>query len=83
MCRMGLSTETFVDILPGTGTLGIARQLQKTGIVRSALAFDALVIWKTVGGHGAGSLKAGEYRFDHQRGWKRYMTGCGLAMCTR
>ncbi len=61
----GPGTETFVDVLPGTGTTGIARQLQKTGIVRSALAFDALVIWKTVRGHGAGSLKAGEYRFDH------------------
>jgi UPF0755 protein len=61
----GPAAETFVDILPGTGTLGIARQLQKTGIVRSAWAFDALVIWKTVSGHGAGSLKAGEYRFDH------------------
>jgi UPF0755 protein len=61
----GPATETFVDVLPGTGTLGIARQLQKTGIVRSAWAFDALVIWKTVSGHGAGSLKAGEYRFDH------------------
>ena len=61
----GPAAETFVDILPGTGTLGIARQLQKTGIVRSAWAFDGLVIWKTVSGHGAGSLKAGEYRFDH------------------
>jgi UPF0755 protein len=61
----GPSGETFVDILPGTGTLGIAKQLQKAGIVRSAWAFDGLVIWKTVSGHGAGSLKAGEYRFDH------------------
>jgi UPF0755 protein len=61
----GPAAETFVDIMPGTGTLGIARQLQKTGIVRSALAFDGLVIWKTVSGHRAGSLKAGEYRFDH------------------
>jgi UPF0755 protein len=61
----GPSTETFVDILPGTGTLGIARQLQKAGIVRSAWAFEGMVIWKTVSGHGAGSLKAGEYRFDH------------------
>jgi UPF0755 protein len=61
----GPSMETFVDILPGTGTLGIARQLQKAGIVRSAWAFDGLVIWKTVSGHSAGSLKAGEYRFDH------------------
>ncbi len=61
----GPSGETFVEILPGTGTFGIARQLQKAGIVRSALAFDGLVIWKTVSGHRAGSLKAGEYRFDH------------------
>jgi UPF0755 protein len=61
----GPGTETFVDILPGTGTLGIARQLQKAGIVRSAWAFEGLVIWKTVSGHGARSLKAGEYRFDH------------------
>jgi UPF0755 protein len=60
----GPSGETFVDILPGTGTLGIARQLQKAGIVRSAVAFEALVTWKTASGHGAGSLKAGEYRFD-------------------
>ena len=60
----GPSGETFVDVLPGTGTFGIARQLQKTGIVRSAWAFDAVVIWKTVTGRGAGSLKAGEYRFD-------------------
>ena len=64
----GPSGETFVDILPGTGTLGIAKQLQKMGIVRSAWAFDALVIWKTVGGQGAKSLKAGEYRFDHAAG---------------
>jgi len=64
----GPATETFVDILPGTGTLGIARQLQKAGIVRSAWAFDTLVIWKTVSGHRAGSLKAGEYRFDHAAG---------------
>ncbi len=27
----GPGSETFVDILPGTGTLGVARQLQKTG----------------------------------------------------
>ncbi len=61
----GPASETFVDILPGTGTLGIAKQLRRAGIVRSELAFDALAIWKTLSGHGAGSLKAGEYRFDH------------------
>ena len=61
----GPKTETFVEIAPGTGTLGIARELQKDGMVRSALAFDALVIWRSVSGRRAGSLKAGEYRFDH------------------
>lgn len=61
----GPSTETFVEITPGMGTLGIARELQKDGIVRSAVAFDALVIWRSVRGRRAGSLKAGEYRFDH------------------
>ncbi len=61
----GPSTETFVEITPGTGTLGIARELQKDGIVRSAVAFDALAIWKTVARRGSGTLKAGEYRFDH------------------
>ncbi|MGA7156006.1 MAG: endolytic transglycosylase MltG [Acidobacteriaceae bacterium] len=60
----GPSTETFVEITPGTGTTGIARELQKDGVVRSALAFDALVIWRTLSGR-SGSLKAGEYRFDH------------------
>ena len=60
----GPTAETFVEITAGTGTLGIARELQKDGVIRSALAFDALVIWRTVTGH-AGSLKAGEYRFDH------------------
>ena len=61
----GPTTETFVEITPGTGTLGIAKQLQKAGIVRSAVAFEALTIWKTVARRGAGTLKAGEYRFDH------------------
>jgi UPF0755 protein len=61
----GPRAETFVEIAPGTGTVGIAKQLEQAGIVRSALAFDALTIWKRVSGEGAGSLKAGEYRFDH------------------
>ncbi len=61
----GPAGETFVEIAPGTGTLGIARQLQQAGIVRSAVAFDALAVWKTVTRRGAGTLKAGEYRFDH------------------
>jgi UPF0755 protein len=60
----GPSTETFVEIAPGTGSAGIAAELQKAGIVRSAYAFEAVRAWKTVAG-GAGTLKAGEYRFDH------------------
>ncbi len=60
----GPSGERFVEIAPGTGTAGIAAELQKAGIVRSAYAFEAVRAWKTVAG-GAGTLKAGEYRFDH------------------
>jgi UPF0755 protein len=60
----GPSAETFVEIAPGTGTTGIASELQRAGIVRNAYAFEAVRAWKTVAG-GAGTLKAGEYRFDH------------------
>ena len=55
----GPTTETFVDIAPGTGTQSIAAQLQGAGIIRSQYAFDALKMVK------GGRLKAGEYRFDH------------------
>lgn len=55
----GPQTETFVDIAPGTGTPAIAAQLQKNGIIRNRYAFDFLHIRKH------GTLKAGEYRFDH------------------
>ncbi len=55
----GPSSETFVEIAPGTGTQGIAKELQQAGVVRSAFAFEAMKEWK------GGSLKAGEYRFDH------------------
>jgi UPF0755 protein len=61
----GPKSETFVEIAPGTGTVGIAKQLEQAGIVRSAVAFEALKVWKSVRGSGAGTLKAGEYRFDH------------------
>ena len=63
----GPSAEQFVEISPGMGTAGIARELHRAGIVRSAEAFEGLAIWKGVsgGGRGAGTLKAGEYRFDH------------------
>jgi UPF0755 protein len=60
----GPSAETFVEVAPGTGTAGIAHALEQAGVVRSGLAFEALRGWKQVRG-GAGTLKAGEYRFDH------------------
>ena len=56
----GPSSETFVDIVPGIGTAGAAEQLQRAGIIRSKFAFETLKTFKN------GSLKAGEYRFDHR-----------------
>ncbi|MEO6801671.1 MAG: endolytic transglycosylase MltG [Granulicella sp.] len=55
----GPSTETFVDIAPNTTSPTIARQLQQQGIIRSRYGF--FLLRKLTGG----TLKAGEYRFDH------------------
>ena len=55
----GPSTETFVDIAPGSSTIQIAQQLQSVGVIRNQFAFD---LWRRVQ---KGKLKAGEYRFDH------------------
>jgi UPF0755 protein len=55
----GPHTETFVDIAPGTTAVAIGDQLQHAGIIRSRYGFDLARAWK------AGTLKAGEYRFDH------------------
>jgi UPF0755 protein len=55
----GPSAETFVDIPPGTGASAISARLQKAGIIRSRYAFEFLSLRK------GGTLKAGEYRFDH------------------
>ena len=55
---VGPRGELFVEIAPGTSSRQIAEQLVRSGIVRSALAFDALRVVR------GGSLKAGEYRFD-------------------
>ena len=55
----GPQKETFVEILPGSSTLHIARQLQAAGVVRSQYAFYA-ERWLQ---HGI--LKAGDYKFDH------------------
>ena len=49
-----------VDVAPGTGLRGIAHQLGREGLVRSALAFEALVFLK--GDHKR--MQAGEYQFD-------------------
>jgi UPF0755 protein len=56
---IGPSTETFVEIAPGTSSMGIAAQLKQQGLIRSQGLFAAMHLIK------GGSLKAGEYRFDH------------------
>jgi UPF0755 protein len=55
----GPSAETFVDLPPGLSALRIGSQLQDSGILRSEYAFYLLRAWQR------GTLKAGEYRFDH------------------
>ena len=55
----GPSSETFVDIPAGTPARRVAAMLKQHGIVRSDLLFDAVRLVK------GGTLKAGEYRFDH------------------
>lgn len=55
----GPSAETFVELQPGSSALHIGRQLRDSGILRSEYAFYLLRAWKR------GTLKAGEYRFDH------------------
>jgi UPF0755 protein len=55
----GPNKETFVEILPGTPGERIAGQLKEQGLIRNTYAFEAMRLVK------GGSLKAGEYRFDH------------------
>ncbi len=55
----GPQAETFVDIVPGTGTQAIAQQLESNGVIRHRYGFDLLRKFR------GGRLKAGEYRFDH------------------
>jgi UPF0755 protein len=59
LAPFGPSTETFVEIAPGSSTPTIGRQLEAAGVVRSQFGFDVLRFWKR------GTLRAGEYRFDH------------------
>ncbi|HWG20305.1 MAG TPA: endolytic transglycosylase MltG [Terracidiphilus sp.] len=55
----GPTKEMFVEILPGSSTVRIGRQLQEAGVIRSQYAFDSMR-WVQ-----HGTLKAGDYRFDH------------------
>ena len=55
----GPSTETFVDIPPGTGATAVATILRKNGIIRSRYSFALLRLTRN------GTFKAGEYRFAH------------------
>lgn len=55
----GPRAETFVDISPGMSSMQIATQLKNQGIIRSRYVFIGLHEAK------GGTLKAGEYRFDH------------------
>jgi peptidoglycan lytic transglycosylase G len=55
----GPHLETFVEIAPGTSSKGMALLLEERGIIRSRYAFDMVRMVKH------GTLKAGEYRFDH------------------
>ena len=56
---IGPSVETFMEILPGTPSMRIAAQLKRQGLIRNQGVFEAMRLIK------GGTLKAGEYRFDH------------------
>ena len=55
----GPHEETFVDIPPGTRTPDMGKALAEGGAIRSQWAFELARLMK------GGTLKAGEYRFDH------------------
>ncbi len=63
LAPFGPRRETFVEIAPGTSSRQIARELQSQGIIRSRYSFDLVRL--SMGVSGGGTLKAGEYRFDH------------------
>ena len=52
--------EQFVEIPPGTGSLGIGERLVSSGVIRDVPTFRT-ALWMSHKGRG---LKAGEYRFD-------------------
>ncbi|HYK35811.1 endolytic transglycosylase MltG [Alloacidobacterium sp.] len=55
----GPHSEMFVEIPVGTSSTQIARILKSHGLIRSRYAFHAMHLVE------GGTLKAGEYRFDH------------------
>lgn len=55
----GPTTEIFVEIPAGTPGIQIAALLKQQGMIRSKDLFEAMHLIK------GGTLKAGEYRFDH------------------
>jgi UPF0755 protein len=59
LAPFGPTTETFVELVPGSSTTRIGHELEAAGVVRSRFAIDLIRMWKR------GTLQAGEYRFDH------------------
>jgi UPF0755 protein len=59
----GPTHDTYVEFAPGTSTRQIARDLETQGIIRNRYSFDVLRL--AMGWSSGGTLKAGEYRFDH------------------
>lgn len=55
----GFERETFVELPRGAGTLGIARRLQQSGVIRHSWQF---LVVRALNPHRL--LQAGEYRFD-------------------
>lgn len=55
----GPRTETFVEVPPGTPAVRIAELLESAGVVQTRYAFDLVRSYQR------GTLRAGEYRFDH------------------
>lgn len=55
-----LSTPVPIEIQPGTGLNEVASDLQRAGVVRSALVVKLLARWKQQGGQ----IQAGNYRFS-------------------
>lgn len=55
----GPETETFIEVPPGTSVVRIGLILESAGIVRTRYGFDLVRTLKR------GTLRAGEYRFDH------------------